>query len=114
MRVHGAGKTKPKPGSGPDTQGPGSKTFGFRARFVPSLDGTFRAVFVTPAASPVSPNRIIDPGYHQPFVEEWSVGYRRQLPGQASLDIGFMTRDYRDRTALVEQNAIYSGSVFQG
>lgn len=114
MRVHEAVNINAQSASGAGTQGSGAQTIGYRDLYDTSLDGTFRAVFVTPAASPVSPNRIIDPGYHQPFVEEWSVGYRRQLPGQASLDIGFMTRDYRDRTALVEQNAIYSGSVFQG
>lgn len=114
MRVHEAVNINAQSASGAGTQGSGAQTIGFRDLYDTARDGTFSAVFVTPAASPVSPNRIIDPGYHQPFVEEWSVGYRRQLPGQASFDIGFMTRDYRDRTALVEQNAIYEGSVFKG
>jgi hypothetical protein len=47
-------------------------------------------------------------------VDEWTVGYRRQLPGQATLDVGFIHRDYRDRIALVEQNFIYEGNVFKG
>ena len=51
-----------------------------------------------------------DDGYHQPYVDEWAGGYRRQLPGQASLDIGVIHRDFRDRTALIEQNAIYDGN----
>ena len=74
----------------------------------------FDTTFVTPAASPVSPNRIIDPDYHQPFVDEFAFGYRRQLPGQLAFDIGYMHRAYRDRTALVEQNAIYDGNIFRG
>ena len=114
MRVGEAPNINALSASGAGTQGSGAQTIGFQDFYDLNLDGTFESVFATPAASPVSPSRVLDPDYHQPYVEEWAAGYRRQLPGQASVDIGFINREYKDRTALVEQNAIYSGSVFQG
>ncbi len=92
----------------------GSTTLGWRDEYDVDLDGNFESVFVTPGTSQVGLNRIIDPAYHQPFVDEWAVGFRHQFPGQASLDVGFIHRDYRDRTALVETNGIYDGNVFKG
>ena len=92
----------------------GTATFGWRDEYDLDLDGNFEALFITPGTSKVGTNRIVDPDYHQPFVDEWAVGFRHQFPGQASVDIGFIHRDYRDRTALVETNAIYEGNVFQG
>ena len=114
MRIHDYPSINAQSASGAGTQGSGSQTIGFRDLYDLNLDGTFETVFATPAASPQNPAFIIDPGYHQPFADEWAFGYRRQLPGQASVDVGFINRNYRDRTALVEQNGIYNGKVFQG
>ena len=113
MRVHDAPNINAQSASGAGTQGAGAQTIGFRDVYDNDLDGVFETTLPTPAASPVSPNRIIDSDYHQPYVDEWAVGYRRQLPGQWTVDVGYMNRDYRDRTALVEQNGIYDGGVFQ-
>jgi hypothetical protein len=114
MRHHDAANINAQSASGAGTQGSGALTIGYRDLYDMDLNGSFETVFATPAASPVSPNRIIDPDYHQPFVDEWAIGYRRQFPGQTSVDVGFMRRDYRHRTALVEQNGIYEGNVFSG
>lgn len=114
MRVHDAPNINAQSASGAGTQGSGAQTIAFRDVYDNDLDGTFETTLVTPAASPVSPNRIIDSGYHQPYVDEWAVGFRRQLTGQWTVDVGYMNRDYRDRTALVEQNGIYDGGVFRG
>lgn len=114
MRIHDAANINAQSASGAGTQGSGAQTIGFRDLYDVDLNGTFERILTTPAASPQSPNRIIDPDYHQPYVDEWAVGYRRQLPGQASVDVGFMHRDYRHRTALVEQNGIYENGVFRG
>jgi Carboxypeptidase regulatory-like domain/TonB dependent receptor len=89
-------------------------TIGLTTLYDLNRDGTFETTFITPAASKSTPNRIIDPAYHQPYVDEWTGGYRRQMPGQASIDVGYIHRTFRDRTALVEQNGIYDGSVFRG
>jgi len=114
MRIHDAANINAQSASGAGTQGSGAQTIGFRDLYDNNLDGVFESVFTTPAASPVSPNRIIDPAYHQPFVDEWAFGYRHQFSGQTSIDVGFLNRDYRDRTALVETNGIYDGNVFKG
>ncbi len=114
MRGHDAASINAQSASGAGTQGTGAQTIGYRDIYDLNLDGVFDTTFVTPAASPVSPNRIIDPDYHQPFVDEFAFGYRRQLPGRLAFDIGYMHRAYRDRTALVEQNGIYDGGVFRG
>jgi hypothetical protein len=114
MRIHDYPSINAQSASGAGTQGSGSQVIGFRDLYDLNLDGIFESVFVTPAASAQNPAFLIDPGYHQPFADEWAAGYRRQLPGQASVDVGFINREYRDRTATVEQNGIYNGSVFVG
>ncbi len=106
MRMHDAANI--------NSQRAGSTTFGWRDEYDIDLDGNFETVLVTPGSSQVGLNRIYDPAYHQPFVDEWAVGYRHQFPGQASVDVGFIHRDYRDRTAQVETNGIYDGNVFRG
>jgi len=114
MRVHDAANVNQQTAGGAGTQGSGSQTIGFKTLYDLNLDGVWDATFVTPAASRVNPSRIIDPAYDQPYVDEWATGYRRQLPGQASVDVGYIHRNFKDRTALVEQNAIYDGNVFKG
>lgn len=114
MRIHDAANINAQSASGAGTQGSGAQTIGFRDLYDPTFNGSFSTVFVTPAASPQNPSLNFDPGYHQPYVNEWAVGYRRQFPGQTSLDVGFINREYKDRTAQVEQNAIYNGNVFAG
>ncbi len=106
MRLHEAASV--------NTQGAGSVTIGYRDEYDMNLDGSFETVFVRPGAAQVRPDRIFDSDYHQPFVDEWSLGYRHQFPGQVSLDVGFIHRDYRERTANVEVNGIYEGNVFTG
>jgi len=78
------------------------------------LDGVFETTLVTPGATITRPDRVLDPDVHQPYVDEWTVGYRRQFSGQVSLDAGFVRRYYKDRPAQVETNGIYAGNVFQG
>ncbi|MBI2833702.1 MAG: TonB-dependent receptor [Acidobacteria bacterium] len=91
-----------------------SATAGFRDLYDLNLDGIFETTFVTPGGSGLRLDREIDPDYHQPYMNEWTVGYRRQLPKQVSVDVSFVRRDYRDRKALVETNGIYDGGVFRG
>jgi hypothetical protein len=89
-------------------------TIGYTTLYDLNLDGTFETTFITPAASKTTPNRIIDPNYHQPYIDEWTAGYRRQLPGQASVEISYIHRNFKDRTSLVEENGTYNGKVFTG
>jgi hypothetical protein len=68
----------------------------------------------TPAPTLQSSNQVVDPNRHQPFIDEGIFGYRRQLPGQISIDASFVRRYYEDRPANVETNGIYTGGVFLG
>ena len=42
------------------------------------------------------------------------IGFAKQLPGQMSVDVTFLRRNYKERYALIEQNGIYDGVVFKG
>jgi hypothetical protein len=78
------------------------------------LDGIFETVQPTPGATVTRRDRVLDPDVHQPYIDEWTVGYRRQFPGQLAIDAGFVKRQYKDRPAQVEVNGIYDGGVFRG
>ncbi len=92
----------------------GTNRAGVRDLYDLNRDGVFETEFVTPASTVLSTNREIDPDRRQPFVDEWLVGYRRQFPGQLSVDVSFIQRSYKHRPALVEVNGIYDGGVFRG
>ena len=47
------------------------------------------------------------PKLHQPFVDEYAVGYAKQFPGQISLDLSFNRRYFKDAYAEVDINGIY-------
>lgn len=79
-----------------------------------NLDGVFETTFVTPGSTAALADRFPDPNHHQPYTDEWTAGYRRQLPGGVALDMGFSQREYKSLPALVETNGIYEGSVFKG
>src|SRR5262245_12975620 len=92
----------------------GSNTLGFTDSYDNNLDGVFETVLRTPGTTTQSTNRVIDPDAHRPYIDEWTAGYRRQLPGQISIDGGFVHREYRDRPAMVEINGVYDGNIFKG
>ena len=77
-------------------------------------DGSFALTLVNPAQSLIAANRRVDPERHQPFTDEVLLGYRRQLPGQISVDATFIRRAYKDMPAQVDVNGIYTGGVFRG
>jgi Carboxypeptidase regulatory-like domain len=50
---------------------------------------------------------------HQPFVDEYILGFRKQFPGQLSLDVSGVRRYYKDEYGLVDINGIYPSGPFQ-
>ena len=50
---------------------------------------------------------------HQPYVDEFILGFRKQFPGQISLDIAGITRSYQDMWARVDVNGIYPSGANQ-
>jgi hypothetical protein len=92
----------------------GSTTIGQQDLYDLDLNGTFETTFVTPPTLVITPNRVIDPDLHQPFVNEAGAGYGAQLPGGVSVGVDVVQRRYRDRPTLVETNGRYNGHVFAG
>src|SRR5260221_5166471 len=92
----------------------GATAAGFKDIYDLSRDGSFSTVFTTPASSAVAADRIVDPQFHQPYADEASVGYRRQLPALVSLDVTYTYRETKDRPVLIDTNGIYVNGVFQG
>ncbi len=79
-----------------------------------NLDGIFETVIRNPPITPQNSDRRVDPKRHQPFIDEWTLGYRRQLPGQVTADASVIRRYYKSRPALVEINRIVDGVTFKG
>jgi hypothetical protein len=96
------------------TQSAGTNVSGYRDLYDNNLDGTFETTFITPGASALSTDRVLDAARNQPHTDEWIVGYREQLPGRVSVDASVVRREFRDRTALVDINGIYQDGVFKG
>jgi len=74
------------------------------------LEGGQWVSFVTPGSTQITPGKTFDPNRHQGYVREWTVGYRRQLPGEVVLDASYIDREYRDRPTEVDTNQIYTQS----
>jgi hypothetical protein len=92
----------------------GSVQAGKRDLYDNDLDGVFEQVFITPANTTLATNRIIDLSRGQPYIDEAIIGFKRQFPRRLGLDVSFVHREYRNRSALVEVNGIYDGNVFRG
>ncbi|MFB3852706.1 MAG: TonB-dependent receptor domain-containing protein [Vicinamibacterales bacterium] len=52
----------------------------------------------------------IDPDLHQPYIDEFVFGYRRQFPGQISIDVSGVRRYIRDTPAQIEINGYWPDS----
>lgn len=93
----------------------GRNSAGFVDLFDTDLDGVFETVLETPPVTQRTLNRVIDlDEYRQPHANEFTLGYRRQLFGQMSVDLSLVRREYRDLQTVVEINGIYEGGVFKG
>jgi hypothetical protein len=92
----------------------GGNPLGFTDFYDNNLDGVFETVLRSPPVTPENSNQRVDPDRHQPFVDEWIVGYRRQWPRQFSMDISFVRRAYKHRPAAVEINRAIDGLTFRG
>jgi hypothetical protein len=76
-------------------------------------DGIWESEVLTPAATATLSGVEFDPGLHQPFVDDFIVGLRRQLPGQLSIDVSVTRRYYRGFYALVDVNGFYPDGPYQ-
>ena len=70
-------------------------------------DGVFESVVDTPARSASIADYEFADGLHQPYVNEYIIGVRRQFPAQFSVDVAGIWRTYKDNWARVDVNGIY-------
>jgi hypothetical protein len=70
-------------------------------------DGRFETVQRTPARTTSLASYEFDPNLHQPYVDEFIIGFRKQFPGQFSTDVAWMKRSYQDMYARVDVNGRY-------
>ena len=61
----------------------------------------------TPPTRSVSPSLLFDSNLHQPWADEYVVGFRHQFPGQISADLSATRRIYHDQFEQVDINGIY-------
>src|SRR5262249_46375743 len=92
----------------------GVPTLGQQNLYDLNLDGVFETALYTPPTFAITPGRSIDPEFHQPFIQEWGVGYAKQLPSRLTASVDVVHRDFRDRTTAVETNSRFDGNVFAG
>ncbi|MBE3123594.1 MAG: TonB-dependent receptor, partial [Planctomycetes bacterium] len=92
----------------------GSTSTGIRDLYDTNRDGVFETEFYTPTNTVLSSNRMVDPKRHQPHINEAIVGYRRQLPGQLTVDVSFAHRRFMNLIASYNVNGIYENGVFKG
>lgn len=76
-------------------------------------DGNFETALTTAARSATIASYEIDPKLHQPFVDEFILGFRKQFPAQLSVDIAGIKRTYKDNYARVDVNGIYPSAPGQ-
>jgi TonB dependent receptor len=72
-----------------------------------------RQTVPTPPTRSVDPSLLFDPDLHQPWADEFVVGFRKQFPGQFSVDIGATRRIYHDQFEQVDINGRYPSAPFQ-
>lgn len=88
------------------TFGAGSRV-GQRDEYDNNGDGLFETIIVRPATTATIANYQFDPNLHQPYVDEFIVGFRKQFPGQMGIDVAGIHRAYKDTYAQLEINGRY-------
>jgi len=80
-------------------------------------DGVFELVNITPPVTIQLAEQQFSNDLHQPYIDEFVLGYRRQFPGQIALDVSGTRRYIYDTPALLEINGYWPdapGQAFIG
>jgi len=72
-----------------------------------------QTTILTPPTRSVDPSLLFDANLHQPWADEFVVGFRKQFPGQISADISATRRIYHDQFEMVDINGRYPSGPFQ-
>jgi hypothetical protein len=62
---------------------------------------------VTPPLSPHDIPSLFNPNLHQPYTDEYVIGFQKQFPGHLSIDTSYVQRRIADVYAEVDVNGIY-------
>ncbi len=84
-----------------------SSRVGGRDEYDNNGDGVFETVIPNVATTPTIAPYLFDPNLHQPYVDEFILGFRKQLPAQIGIDVAGIHRAYKDTYARLEINGIY-------
>jgi hypothetical protein len=82
-------------------------TVTLRTEYDNNLDGVFERFTLAQASTNAIAGAQIDPDLHQPYLDEFLVGYRKQLPWQIGFDAAYINRVYNDMWAEVEINGFW-------
>lgn len=77
------------------------------------LDGSFETTQLSPARTASLAASEFDPDLHQPYVDEFILGFRKQFPWQISIDVAGIHRSYNDNYALVDINGFWPSAPSQ-
>ncbi len=70
-------------------------------------DGIFETRIVAPTVTAALGGYEFDPDLHQPYVDEFILGFRKQFPGELAMDVAFIDREYKETYARIDVNGIY-------
>jgi hypothetical protein len=91
----------------------GDDTAGFRDEYDVNGDGVFETVILTPPRPAAVSAQQFDPDLHQPFFDEYVLGFRRQFPGQMSVDVAGIVKINKQQFAQVDINGFWPEGPFQ-
>jgi hypothetical protein len=72
-----------------------------------------QTTIITPPTRSVDPSLLFDSNLHQPWADEFVVGFRKQFPMQLSVDLSATRRIYHDQFEQVDINGRYPSAPFQ-
>ena len=78
-----------------------------------NLDGVFETETLSAATTGAVAAAQFDPDLHQPYLDEFVVGFRKQFGWQIGLDVGYINRVYKDMWANVDINGYWPSAPGQ-
>jgi len=85
----------------------GSPAAAFRDEYDVRGDGSFSSVIITPAQTALTSREQFATDLSQPIIDEGIIGYRRQFPGEVSIDVAGVFRTISNMFGRVDINGIY-------
>lgn len=111
-RIHDVVYTQSIPGLG-------SRSPDFRDEYDADGDGVWETVRTTigngiNTAPIVSPSFVVSPSLEAPYMDDFYIGYTRQLPWKLVLDVSYVDRTFKNTIGQKDVNIIYENGVFMG